>query len=172
MSPSLISGSGEDGCLDSGAGVEEWGAYGMLQSCWRCQYLQGIWAVPTDGTPLPTGTTGTAYWVPLLQRPQSIVGPSESAIRWIIYVSAPTCQRLYDTLFLQCTVRRFRGETNISAERKCCTSVLFAAFMNCSFVYITSRAASCLPPSQAQSDWCFHSLIEMQETYRQKIINK
>lgn len=41
------------------------GAYGMLQSCWRCRYLQGLWAVPTDGALLPTGTTSAAYWVSL-----------------------------------------------------------------------------------------------------------
>lgn len=41
------------------------------------------------------------------------------------------------TRFLRCTVRRFRGvKTNISAERKCCSSALFAAVMNCSFVIV------------------------------------
>lgn len=46
MSPSLISGSAEDGCLDSGAGVEEWGHMGCYnpvedvstyKGCERCQ---------------------------------------------------------------------------------------------------------------------------------------
>lgn len=46
MSPGLISGSGEDGCLDSGVGVEEWGLMGCYnpvedvstyKGCERCQ---------------------------------------------------------------------------------------------------------------------------------------
>lgn len=119
------------------------GAYGMLQSCWRCQYLQGLWAVPTGGALLPTGTTGAAYWASLLQRPQSTVGPSESASQWIIYVHAATCQPACMTHFLRCTARRFRAETNISAEWKCCSAALFlCAAVNCSFVYITNRPSS------------------------------
>lgn len=155
------------GCLSgfrSGGG--RMGAYGMLQSCWRCQYLRELWAVPTVGALLPTGTTGAAYWVSLLQRPQSIVGPSESVSQWIIYVHAPTCQRLYDTLFLRCTVRRFRGETKYICRMETLSLSFVCGSHELQFGFIHHRPCLCLP-SQPQSDCCFYSLIEMQKTRRQ-----
>lgn len=135
------------------------GAYGMLQSCWRCQYLQGLRVVPTVGTLLPTGTTGAAYWAPLLQRPQSIVGPLESASQWIIYVLTGTCQRLYDTLF-RCTVGRFRVKTNIPTEWKRRSSALFCGSHELHF-HSAKQTEPNPPPSLAasvrptfsQSDW-------------------
>lgn len=60
MSPGLISGSGEDGCLESGAGVEERGHMGCYNPVEDVSTYKGC-ELPADDAPLPTGTTGAAY---------------------------------------------------------------------------------------------------------------
>ncbi len=129
------------------------GAYGMLQSRRRCQYLQGLWAVPTDGALLPTGTTGAAYWASLLQRPQSIVGPSESASQWIIYVLSPTCQLLYDTLFaMYCKdilgVRQIHLQNGNAVAQLCLRQSWIAVL----FTSATKQPPSLFPLSLSHSD--------------------
>lgn len=85
----------------------------------------------------------------------SCSGPSESASQWIIYVLAPTSSNnACMTHILQCTVRKFRSQTNISAEWKCLSSALFAAVMD--FLFWLHQAAkqppSLFPLSLSQTD--------------------
>lgn len=158
MSPSLISGSGEDGCLDSWAGVEEWGHMGCYnpvedvstyKGCERrqptapcCQLAEAALHIERLSC-----SAHWASWAPQRQR------ASES------FMFSLQLASICMTHIFWCTVRRFRSKTNISAEKKCCSFAL-----NRSFVSPTERSL----PRQPESDWCFHSLIEMQETYSQK----
>ena len=141
MSPSLISGSGEDGCLDSGAGVEEWGHMGCYnpvedvstyKGCKRCQPTAPCCqlARPALHIECLSCSAHRASWAPRSQR------ASESFMFTLQLANA--CM----THFSRCTVRRFRGETNISAEWKRCSSALFGALMNRGFVYITNQTHS------------------------------
>lgn len=138
MSLSLISGSGEDGCLDSGAGgVEEecghMGCYNPVEDvstykgCERCQPTAPCCqlARPALHIECLSCDAHRAPWAPRSQR------ASESFM--FTLQPANACM----THFLRCTVRRFRGETNISAEWKCCGAALF--FFRQSRVYITNH---------------------------------
>ena len=142
MSPSLISGSGEDGCLDSEAGVDDWGHKGCYDPAEDVSTYKGCERCQPTAPCCQLARPGAVYRASLLQRPQSIPGPrSQRASESFMFSLQLASACMTHFFFLQCTVRRFRGRTNISAEWSCCSSALFAAVMNLSFVYIASQTA-------------------------------
>lgn len=125
MSPSLISGSGEDGCLDSWAGVEEWGHMGCYnpvedvstyKGCEQCQLTALCCQLARPALHIER-LSCSAHWAPWAPRSQRA---SESFMFSLQLASICT------THILWCTVRRFRGKTSISAEWNCCSLALLA----------------------------------------------
>lgn len=168
MSPSLISGSGEDGCLDSQAGVEELGHMGCYnpvedvstyKGCELCQLTAPCCQLARPALHIER-LSCSAHWAPWAPRSQRA---GESFMFSLQLASNCTTHVPWST------VRRFRGKTNISGEWKRRSFALLAADTSCSFTYITDQTFSLsFFSSQPQTDWCAHSLIEMQRLTSRK----
>lgn len=135
---------------------------GLLQSCWRCQYLLDV---PTGGIPLPASENSAAYWACLLLCPWSSRGPlgvSEPVNHLCSCSNLPTS--LWHTflffLAMYCKGRFKNQDKNICREKRgeCWSAALFNSWIT-TFVYVTL-----LFPSQPSlyRGWCFHRLPEMQ----------